>query len=52
MALLEERDAARGVRGKSRRIVWDRVCDRFDVDEIAAAVRARLKTRAADLASS
>ena len=52
MALLEERDATRGVRGKPRRIVWDRVCDHFGVDEIAAAVRARLKTRAADLASS
>ena len=52
MALLEERNAARGVRGKPRRVVWDRICDRFDVDEIAAAVRARLKTRAADLMSS
>jgi hypothetical protein len=46
MALLEERDAARGVRGKPRRIVWDRVCDYFGVDEIAAAVRATLKARA------
>ncbi len=52
MALMEERNAARGARGKPRRVVWDRVCDRFDVDEIAAAVRARLKTRAADLVSS
>jgi hypothetical protein len=52
MALLEERNAARGVRGKPRRIVWDRVCDRFGVDEIAAAVRARLKTRAAGVVSS
>ena len=50
LALLEERDATRGVRGKPRRIVWDRVCDHFGVDEIAAAVRARLKTRAADQA--
>ena len=47
MALLAQRDAARGVRGKPRRIVWDRVCEYFELDEIAAAVRARLKARAA-----
>ena len=46
IALLEERNAARGVRGKPRRLVWDRVCEHFAVDEIASAVRARLKTRA------
>lgn len=47
LALLEERDAARGVRGKPRRIVWDRVCEHFKVEEIAAAVRTHLKARAA-----
>ena len=47
IAILEERNAARGVRGKPRRIVWDRVCEHFGVDEIAAAVRVRLKARAA-----
>ena len=46
IALLEERNVARGVRGKPRRIVWDRVCEHFNVDEIAAAVRAQLKARA------
>lgn len=45
--LLARRGAARGVRGKPRRIVWDRVCEHFSVDEIAAAVRTRLKARAA-----
>lgn len=45
IALLEQRDAARGVRCKSRRVVWDRVCENFDVDEIAAAVRTHLKAR-------
>jgi hypothetical protein len=50
IALLEERSAARGVRGKPRRIVWDRVCDHFGVDEIAAAVRARLRARVANQA--
>lgn len=45
LALLEERSNARGVHGKPRRVVWDRVCDRFGVDEIAAAVRDRLKAR-------
>lgn len=47
IALLAQRDAARGVRGKPRRIVWDRVCEHFELDEIAAAVRAHLKARAA-----
>src|SRR5262249_2771164 len=46
MALLQERNAARGVRGKPRHVVWDRVCCHFGVDEIAAVVRTRLKARA------
>lgn len=45
IALLEQRDVARGVRGKPRRMVWDRVCVHFEVDEIADAVRAHLKAR-------
>jgi hypothetical protein len=44
---LEQRDAARGVRGKPRHVVWDRICDSFEVEEIATAVRAKLKLRAA-----
>jgi hypothetical protein len=47
IALLALRDAARGVRGKPRRVVWDRVCEHFKVQEIAATVRARLKAKAA-----
>ena len=46
IALLELYNVARGVRGKPRRLVWDRICESFDVDEIAAAVRGRLKARA------
>ena len=45
LALLEERNAAKGLRGKPRRLLWDRVCELFNVEEIAAAVRARLKAR-------
>jgi hypothetical protein len=45
MALLRERNASRGVCGKPRRVVWDRVCDSFEIEEIARAVRARLKAR-------
>lgn len=45
LALLEERQAARGVRGKPRRLVWDRLCEHLSLDEIATAVRARLKAR-------
>jgi hypothetical protein len=43
LALLEERGAAKGVRGKPRRLLWDRLCESFSVNEIAAAVRERLK---------
>lgn len=43
--LLEQRDAARGIRSKPRRDVWNRICEHFSVDEIAAAVRAKLKAR-------
>jgi len=50
MALLVDRNATRGVRGKPRRVVWDRVCDSFGVDEIAGAVRAQLKARATNQA--
>jgi hypothetical protein len=45
LVLLEERNAAKGLRGKPRRLLWDRVCEHFSVEEIAAAVRARLKAR-------
>lgn len=43
LSLLEERGVARGMRGKPRRVLWDRICECFSVDEIAAAVRKRLK---------
>ncbi len=46
ITLLEQRDSARGVRGKPRRVVWDKVCDCYTIDEIAENVRERLKARA------
>ncbi len=46
VALLEQCNAARGVRSKPRRAVWDRICEIVGTDEIAAAVRAGLKARA------
>lgn len=46
IALLDERNVARGVRGKARWVVWNRVCENFDLEEIAKAVRDRLKARA------
>jgi len=46
IALLEQRDAARGARGKPRREVWDKVCKCYSLDEIADSVRERLKARA------
>jgi hypothetical protein len=50
LQLLEERGTARGMRGKPRRILWDRVCECLSVDEIAAAVRDRLKARSGSAA--
>lgn len=46
LALLEQKNVIRGFRDKTRSVIWDRVCEFFDVDEIAAIVRAKLKTRA------
>lgn len=46
LRLLEEHGAARGVRGKPRRAVWDRVCEALDIDVIARAVRDNLKATA------
>lgn len=46
VALLADRGVERGFRGKPRRKVWDRVCEVFRIDEIAAAVRNQLKARA------
>lgn len=45
IALLERYNAVRGVRGKPRHLVWDRICEHFDVDEIGEVVRGHLKTR-------
>lgn len=47
ISLLEERDVVRGIRGKPRRMLWDRVCEQYSLDEIASAVRHCLKARAA-----
>jgi hypothetical protein len=46
IALLEERDVARGLRGKPRRVVWDAVCHHCEASEIGVAVRTKLKSRA------
>jgi hypothetical protein len=46
ITLLERFAAARGVRGKPRRVLWDRISERVQVDEIAADVRCALKSRA------
>lgn len=45
IAFLARRNAARGVRSKPRREVWDRVCEVYSLDEVAAEVRARLVAR-------
>lgn len=45
-SLLSQRNVVRGIRGKPRCVVWDRVCEHFQVHEIRAAVRVQLKARA------
>lgn len=45
LALLAHRHAARGLRRMPRPALWQHVCECYDVDEIAAAVRAKLKAR-------
>jgi hypothetical protein len=47
LELLTARNAVRGFRGKPRRVVWNRVCEVYGIDEIADAVRERLKARPA-----
>ena len=44
--LLSQRHALRGLRGKPRADLWDKVCELFKVDEVAVAVRDHLKTTA------
>ncbi len=46
IALLEARNLARGVRGKPRNVLWDRVCEHLKLEEIATAVRNHLKATA------
>lgn len=45
LELLRTRGAARGCR--TRRQAWDRICSVYQIDEIANAVRTRLKAKAA-----
>ncbi len=45
--LLESRGAAKGFRSRPRSEVWDRLCEIYSLDEIAAEVRKALKARSA-----
>jgi len=46
VALLKVHGIDRGVRGKTREVVWDRMSKCLDIEIIASAVRANLKARA------
>jgi hypothetical protein len=46
LALLEARGGQKGFQSRPRREIWDRVCELYDVAEIATAVRTQLKARA------
>lgn len=52
VTLLEQRGAARGIKGKPRSVVWDRICEQLCTKDIATAVREHLKARAALLSLS
>lgn len=43
--LLDARNAARGLRGKNRHILWDKLCDVYSIDELRSEVRSRIKAR-------
>jgi hypothetical protein len=45
LEMLAARDSIRGYRRKPRHQVWDRVCELYNLDEVADAVRALLKAR-------
>ena len=46
LALLESRSVVRGARGKPRQLIWDRICEHFNIHEITEAVLCQLKARA------
>ncbi len=50
LALLEKKGEARGFRRRPRHQIWDRVCELYSVNEIAAVVRSHLKARSAHAA--
>ena len=49
LTLLEARGGTRGFLGRPRRQIWDRVCELYNVDEIAGAVRRQIKARTGQL---
>lgn len=46
VALLTQRHAIRGMRGKPRATLWNKLCEILKLEEVAAAVRAHLKATA------
>lgn len=44
--LLEQHGLAKGMRGKPRRLVWDRIVEQLDSELVERVVRTRLKARA------
>ena len=45
LQLLEARGITRGLKGRPRRVIWDRICQEVALDEVATAVRAQLLGR-------
>jgi hypothetical protein len=51
IGLLEQRHAARGYRGKPRRVLWDRLCEVYSGGEIRGVVRDVLRARYGSLSA-
>jgi hypothetical protein len=45
LSLLEERDLAKGLRSKPRRVLWQEIVNHFSPTDVGEAVRGRLKAR-------
>lgn len=52
LTLLEQRQCARGLRGKRRSFAWDRLCEVYTLDEIRSEVRKSIKARQVDRSAS
>ena len=46
LSLVAQRHSLKGLRGKPRAVIWDKICELFTIEEVATAVRIHLKATA------